>query len=1559
MNEPIKTELLKTTILVTLPENFRNDNWARDFGKLQQLLRQEINSGRQVIIDASKCIWVDPIPMLSLIIGIREVCDSLYVQMVLKASNNESIDQCRLMSFLEKEGFLEELINSKCTLVVEDGENGLRELTGSDREEYRKFGSLLSFDDPTVIKAQVVDLNDKIKDGSIDDWVDHLLIDRYKFTQKFKETSKDEIFSRINLFLKETLDNIYEHAYPDSNVKKLAGLYIRLRKGLADNSLDMSARIQLKNAIDKEHIRCPRLEKHFLEDISSFIEIFIVDSGIGITDSYFKHKKRPKYPFREAWRDTIGFGLRGIDNPKKKNTKFGGLYTLSRLLYKNYLTARDQNEWIGDVLPIQPSEEGYESNRSYVLISKDIDLKGLALIGRITWMSASDKNSIWGSFIGLSEHNTPHSHPFAKILMEEKDIYTKYERQPFKEFSYNPHYVRDDKYGYQDEALLSKYLMVKGSVDYTLYLPKSGLTKNAIHHIVENEFLDVNETSRSLIIGDICVWETNLYELALKDAKYSEDFLKKYDNIILVSKRLSVLYLENDGKTFRHNSSKQLAYITNSLSTFDPASCFSHYIEWVRTHDSMIFWQYLNQTNKLNEYYINAKIDWYQGNSSVELNGYLNYSKTLTDRFCMSIYENALERSLSLDNGQGCKYESIDVLTSKLSQKFNSLFYNQLAVGARIINLGSVIVTGYASRLLSQNSHLHDSPLNLHFFYNLNGSSVQEKNPEMHLLLWPLRGKEWFDDHINKTTLEVKKGGYRRVGATHVIAPAGWKYFPIPRYKLLDVKKKSFVDSFTSEQANDNDNYKFISIYKCSPRDTYGYWQGKKSEVVSLAHSVYEGNHDLFKIDFQFVLNESFALGDELAIFLLGEFLINLGMDHTDLITDNGRFRDGVERYINEELKGFSRSRGRSTLIVYPYHYNTEYAIELIKGNLPEGVHDKIVAIFPINKDRHGSSFFPSPITIETISQIIDKEMQQMDSEGKKYDINAMLFDDATIGGKTRSDINHIMYSLNVKHVNTVSIIERSRLPFSTSYPFRHRAFWRLDIPKLGNVDSCPVCRAFKDIDAFSVILVSRNALDRVRTWFDVWSKKSPLEIKGEKMVTPVALGMNDRDRFKKFGIYYDGEDHQQCGGEINKIELTNSIGLSIYTAELYSNTSRDDLALQYLSNAELSDSAKLEMLCTNMLLFGQEFSRVVKSRMMSAIFLLADKSEENNLTSLAAIALLSQSKESLENLYDVAKDKQEGDVQVKNLDMQIVLSRQSSYRDSRFFGLKKLMRLHMGFQTLKILYKQFHSELFNDFGLAHDTPLQLMVREMSTTSIATTTIRDSCDKVIFLLDRIPIWHLRKLDSDPQKDTLLQANIVRQLNEIKGFVFDSEFDGIERLENFKRIGDICVEDLRNFHDRLFLCVNGQEAQNVASVLGDFTNEANLKIGVSVNLPISRPNDDFSNWICWDRIVLDSLVAILGNTRHANRNLILNPYGDGKEVMEGWLTAELGDGQFILKIANYSELRAADVINLTSKRNKPEKSHLKELDITVNYKDFLIDDLVLLETIIKFPYLNSY
>jgi len=279
----ISYEKINKSVLITLPDEYRNQVWGLDFGAIQDDL-QSLHDVNHIEVNASHCVWIDPLPMLSLIIELQKLPETLTKRFYIRDEAERNLDQLRVLSFLEKEGFLEALTQAGVQIYIKYSDGKERLFDDTDRKQFIEFENYLRYLDSTILTARVLNLSEYIKDSSTEDFVDATLESiGFKLSSRISANVEAEVYNKIGLFLKETLDNIYEHAYLGSHEPKYAGLYIRYRKGLADNSIDAETRRELKKVIDKEHHASPTLRRQFIDNVNSFLEIFVIDSGIGLT----------------------------------------------------------------------------------------------------------------------------------------------------------------------------------------------------------------------------------------------------------------------------------------------------------------------------------------------------------------------------------------------------------------------------------------------------------------------------------------------------------------------------------------------------------------------------------------------------------------------------------------------------------------------------------------------------------------------------------------------------------------------------------------------------------------------------------------------------------------------------------------------------------------------------------------------------------------------------------------------------------------------------------------------------------------------------------------------------------------------------------------------------------------------------------------------------------------------------------------------------------------------------------------------------------------------------
>lgn len=1538
LKKEFEQELNGDKLFLYLPNELRNSIWAENYGDIQKQLRNIDNVVKDVVICGCGLKWADPFPMLSLLISIAEIHLNKRIFFLVPSLSDMSEKQKRVYEFMEKEGFLSVMQEYGVHVLERDvfdesnSNEKFKKLTERTiRWMHDNLNGFIYFSNSTILKARVVDLGHTKKESQIDRDIElELESVKHRISSFLRPSQLNEIIWKTGLFLKEAINNVYEHAY-GNNRTKYVGYYIRHRTGLTDNTLSPTSRKDLEKSFNSEMRDVKCFVKNFPMTTTNFLEIYVIDAGIGLTKHFSLKRNYVKMSFREAWRETIGLGQRGIE--KEKYTHFGGLYTLGKLLDKEFLLARDYDYWIGDVIPVVATNGSYVAACSK---GEDHYVQGLSLMSRLAILQPMDyKDWVLSPDCGVC---------FIEAMKEERSIYEKYFHCSYSKMPFCLSYIKDNRYdvSFMDNV---KYLEQKEGVKFCFFLPSEHVSKNGIYdYITEIKSLaGISNDSKTVIIADIPVNECGLYQQALKDAYFKSGFTKRVERIIMISQRLSVYVLIKQGETYVDSYSETMKYIQNKPKDFSPHLSLLHAVEWLKTHDSMLTWQYIAQKNATEGFYVNHNVRWYKDDEENVLNGYLDFEKTLTDTFLKKMYHNVLQRTLCLAPETGCTYTADDPLMTGMADYMNNLFYNKTSAGeSPLVALGSVYVSGA--------TQTPNVTYNINLYLHKDSSQYASKNSVMHLLAWP--EKDLFPRKKDKSILEQS---YRRVGSTYAIAPFGWRYFPIPRYKARlmngngDISNRYF---FTKDEMN---YVEFKQVYKCAPKETYNYWQGRNGMFVGISHVDYETKHDILNINFPFIVKESFLLGSDLARFLLGEIMAAFNLKEDDMnFHENVKFKQDVLQYKKQEEKKYEHRK--CSFLIYPYHSNTERIVDIIKEYLINN-DVKIIPLIPLNKERNGTSFQPSPLTIEMLKKtILVQRVKNKDGIGEK-EINALLLDDAIIDGKTQEEIKHVMYGLGIRHIMSVFILERRRIPYNTSDCRKTSAFWRLDIPRLGSKYSCPLCAAINSISDFSSQIVSENARKRVLEWIDIWGARTENTLERVQTLTPVKIHLEQPA--KRFGIYFEDGLCKQCGGESNKIELLTSLGLTLYMGELLSITSRDDKMLQYCSERFCLDSLTiLEMLCTNLLLYGKTISRKVREKIVCYIFDRANSIIEcNNHTAFAALVLMTQENEVLACLKDKYNEMIRSNVR-PNYDILILLSYLSQRAKESFGHFEEARKLRQTSMTEDKAYKLFHSELFNGDGRTHTRPIGRLIEDAISTTQDLRRVEDAMDCLKYALDYIYDWNLSdwcKKDNDIRINEA-QEMIGKTRNVINGMTWeDYEPKKTKYIVEISNLS-ICLSKV---HDRLFIPLN---------IINDnrpYKDDFKLKDRISLWMGkydialhrFDRKNVGCSNiyerWMIWDMTVDNEIEYLLNNAQTHSKGIIGN--GEKHAI---WISIEYAEDLSTVSLLIYnktsSKKNAKYIRQETAKKTRYGKNRLtEELRIKVEYTDV---DNNIIQTKVTFPLL---
>ncbi|WP_299979702.1 hypothetical protein [Desulfobacula sp.] len=1410
--------------------------------------------------------------------------------------------------------------------ISESISDNLGLITKDKIEGYKDLSAQLAYVDSTLIPAQLFKVTSY---RTITDWAEKnhdLLVSL--LISKVPGWTIDDILYRLKTFLFESSFNIFDHAYPNGG-NRYAAIYVRYRKGLIGINQEERKALQpaLKNESDNDI--CPCLPLYFFKSREGCLEATVADIGVGMSNtlsSIIKTKKgkTPKRLFPHACE------LVFIDGMHKKSSEYltrcGGLHLLGRLLSENndFIRGRDEDSWYGDVLPLHR-----KSTFAHHLASgKDhcgMSVEGLSWTTRLSWLAPTDTgdSGFWKKWKGECSKNPV----FQELQSNEIDI------GQFRGISF-----RDERF--------EKYLgwlgnvEIKGNEKQHIYLVKPGRSKIDILDSLENISSKFTPNLKlNLVIGDIPSHEAVTYAAALNKLKvdHRQKWPAIFSKITLITQQLSVFGLtykkSSNGFEYREEFTDSL-YSTGSSKDFDPSANIRHYIRWLRHHDSDIFWRHIIEKHPDDHTYIGGKIRW--SIERKEINGYLDFVQTLTDTLLRHLYKITLERLPCLKHDAKCKLVAMDNHVRDLVNHYNSTILPRLSGKNEFtIYIGSVEVTGF-TRDMAVFGQASTEYVPIHFFRHIDSDFNTA-----HLLLWPQQ--DWFKKHF-----EPEKADYKRIDKSGVIAKGGLSCFQLPRF---DKDKQSF--------------------YGRSPKDTYDDWQDPNPCIMKIGHWRYESNHDLLTVNLWNALKYSFATWGNLSCFLMGCFFNALGIKNQKYLTSDGR----------EWLKKIRENNESKVLkacaIIYPSHPNTDNTISYLLASVNEEIRKKIIAVRPIRKTRGRSAFLISPSVIERIKTLINASQSK----------SILIFDDALISGRTNSELEYLLRSIGAQKIQTLVILERRRLPGIASQEEKALAYWRLDVPVIGNKLTCPICRVLDKTEQFSTYIISREAKNRIGEWQREWEMTSPLTDWTSHGLTPVAVNLlSPRKRFSTY--QNDLGKYCQIGGEEQRIVLKRSIGLTTFASELHSMVFRDDYVVETLMReTHLNEPAIVEMITSQLILFGEEFTSEIRHKLLMVLFKTVNKFDDvDRHSSLAAVTFFIQNEATLNVLVGDLYKSGELDRMILNTDLAIVVAYSihlfPDFTQLTGPGIEGAQRL-LKQKVDSNFYHRLHLETYSKQGKAHTKALTKFIDEPFTEkAVLIINALNTIDHLKYLIKKINFIHLRinKSDEEPSKEETSKEFLEGIDNKL-----DDTYQLIKDLKDQESEEDVAfaktkvkqlIKCLDQLHDKLFFPLaiaginrNGSRSFDETELITIPSNYTEDKIknlrGEKDKLPYSQemlhlsisgepfPTEDREeSWVIWDASVKEIVDYLVMNVRHSN-DPIRDYWHHDEGLAHMWMHVKYGRDFLTILLANSSSFKADYVIHET--KSKGRFLHLEDLGGKVTYEDSNIDEVAILVTKIQIPY----
>jgi hypothetical protein len=1551
----------------------------------------------------SKCRWVDPLPILSLLISLA---DFKYKNANRKCSilfSGDIKSQGTLLSFLDREGFFEIMKEYKIEYLF-----GSKEYSDIIRKEIEKQDQKLSYVNCSISPAVIINLKtdedtstydrqdmplfqankdviaEEKKKQNIDEYVSRL-INENAIHDKIPTWSFEIICMKLDHILHELIENVAEHAYAKDSGLKLAGIYIRYRYGTQNTSLtdaqqsdlvSLSEKECYENKLTKNYEECGYLclSSSMITDNEGFIEIFVIDSGIGLAGTMPEvDKKEAGRSFFDLFQDVYFRGKRGKYKKKNKSTDRGGLHLIQSILSNDddYVFTHEKKEWIG----FKSSTEGVNISDHY---AKDRDgkifnektISGLSWIFRLTWQIANVRENKQIKY-HIDADKTGCSHPVYKALENaetdfsydevflidlRKNVKNSKNKLSFEEASRKkyclmfPSAINNkkeiiDMLEYSDAVFRLQYFFacenlrkaffdrcennktqewkwfvdnlkarnryaVEEQIEFILDKRTEKRIRSYSLKIFQEELNEKLPDSMKLffVIVDIPSHEMIAYMNILSVLYVSKlsSFCMLFSRIIICSKHYEVIAYSissENKKPVKDNSfENDFLECTGLAKNFNIASV----AKYLRHYDSAIFWNILANKEDKEYYFLKANIQW---NKEIVIKNYLFFENIISDPDFYWLFINSLERLVGLFSKKEIHFFGSDTLVEQIVSELNNTFYKRRE--KRIININSIFVTGTTAANLVIPDESDCLVVN---FFALPYISLAVKSLCPHTLFeWCT--EEWAGKHFSES-----KTSFQRIENTHFLKKVNNNSLIIQRDEIS-------------------------STYKKDIQGTYDDIQKKGIGIVRLGHYHYDGYHDFFNIKQKMIFETDSRLPTE------GVFSYLLKTIFYSLLPLNAN--KDIMSYINKvkdekwqkELKAQYETDRNSYIwrdiayILFPTHYFTSLIMREILNILPDEMAKNII---PVNRvpSKDGTVISISPKSME----LLNDRISQLN---EKHDV--VFFDTLLESGRTRKAIKHILLSKplgdKINEIKTLSIIDSQKLSGSLPDSKTRRAYWRLDLPRLGRKDTCKLCQSLSIIEGIKRAAWRANRkvkgpfntkwiLNRLDTWRINWGAIPALENNVSHGISVSSFDAFETD-------------------DINKSfapTITTNIGLAVYAMEMECLDLRNNIIEEIIEKKMKENNEFIVLLIScRLVLYGDYTMTSYHIKMLEKLFSALIKiPKENIYSALGCLALLTQSNFHLERAF-FSSINNKGKINNVDLysdsinnDLKILLGYLSQSENMERLYIKLPYKILDPFDDKKRLnaYRDFHYELVNEGGNYHDRPIQQFISYPSDDKLyhAMLSANTMAKMLEFILP----------DNSSELENILDKidNFSKQGSSVQW----KNGEDAQRKNNVKETAKDLLNELKIIHAKYFLPISnsssesyGKLSKKIKKIINDCKDQIIIEYKqedkfsyVITEIPKCPLDAAIQQWCIWNKDIESEFVEFIYNVRHCCGALITD---SGKRIhmhisINSNRKTEDGDKFCVVTLRNLSLDSHEHYKDEIKKKYRPEMKRVRELGVDI-------------------------
>lgn len=565
--------------------------------------------------------------------------------------------------------------------------------------------------------------------------------------------------------------------------------------------------------------------------------------------------------------------------------------------------------------------------------------------------------------------------------------------------------------------------------------------------------------------------------------------------------------------------------------------------------------------------------------------------------------------------------------------------------------------------------------------------------------------------------------------------------------------------------------------------EMYEDFQEEIPQILRYGHYKTDNHHYLIGFDVISYMKYSYLKKHGAFVYVLWRILYYLlGEDFLDKI-------DGLVS--NEWLDVLHKCRFRKdsnhgALILYHSNTYTEYIMRKINKVISHSLQERIIPLSIYEIEAKGSPLTFSPLMLEKIATFF------ADTEDK----GIMYMDSSFSTGRRNVEIENILLSADCKKVTFLSLIDMRRLRGNDA---KSASYWKINVPRLDDDGHCVICETLKELSRIKQS-VNTAYQERIDEWITNWSC------------------MNINNAVPDHGI----ESVNELSCDFSDISISNSAALNLFMAEAICESYNNEVVYKYIqSKTDLSPMLRMQLLCTQLVLYGQQTSRQLQLSILGEIVKLLSRSKEKSAyTSLGGLVITSQDSNVM---YDFLRtllfraDKKELEIIRTNLlnsnnedlllafayhvihnnKLERVLNGYANENREHFQFIDLLNEIIIPQKDLKSIFKEFEGIYINEFGDNHSTNWNKLIKEKCKPY---TQFETRCNQVINdaeqmcrLIKEIPSAltnsrELAYLDISRIDDLMRELEVEMRNNLIiaKENMTQGEANGYYRTDSLKR-----------------------------------------------------------------------------------------------------------------------------------------------------------------------------